>query len=585
MKSTRLSVPGLALIFVVLFLFFPIYYLAFGSLWSSSPGKAGFLTLANYVAVLSSSDIPNIVYNTMIYSLGAAIFGNLIALWLAFTVTKTDAPFRRVLAVVPIITLVVPIAMDNLAWIHLLSPNSGLVSGPINAFVKETFGFKGPVLDIYSMGGMIWTTGLAFTSISYLVISGPMSRIDGRFEEASRTCGGNGLVTFRRVTLPLLWPALLSSFLLTFVLALEAFDTPAFIGVPAKVEVLTSSIYRSMVNLMPPQYGIATATSFLLLAITLAVLYFYGRATRTSGKYVTVSASAGRGTITRLGKWRSVFGAFTVLYLFVHPIPIFATIILASFHKFWNPNFLFKTLTLQNYGDLSLSLLPSTPLPIPGVHLSIPSPIVNSFIISLSTAVSVGIAGFFVAYMYIKSEGWRQRLAGIAASVPLGFPTIVLAVGLLWALIALPGDLYGTVWALTIAYTVRYVPISLRFLTGPLLQLHKELEEASRVCGGGWFYTIRKVVVPNMRAPVITMTIYVMILSFKELGAAVTLVSNQNRTLSAAMFSIFSAGEPLVAAAAVVIMVVILTAIVLFAWLVLGISPISLTGTDRRSGR
>jgi len=90
---------------------------------------------------------------------------------------------------------------------------------------------------------------------------------------------------------------------------------------------------------------------------------------------------------------------------------------------------------------------------------------------------------------------------------------------------------------------------------------------------GGWFYTIRKVVVPNMRAPVITMTIYVMILSFKELGAAVTLVSNQNRTLSAAMFSIFSAGEPLVAAAAVVIMVVILTAIVLFAWLVLGISP------------
>jgi len=81
------------------------------------------------------------------------------------------------------------------------------------------------------------------------------------------------------------------------------------------------------------------------------------------------------------------------------------------------------------------------------------------------------------------------------------------------------------------------------------------------------------------------MTIYVMILSFKELGAAVTLVSNQNRTLSAAMFSIFSAGEPLVAAAAVVIMVVILTAIVLFAWLVLGISPISLTGRDRRSSR
>jgi hypothetical protein len=51
------------------------------------------------------------------------------------------------------------------------------------------------------------------------------------------------------------------------------------------------------------------------------------------------------------------------------------------------------------------------------------------------------------------------------------------------------------------------------------------------------------------------------------------------------MFSIFSAGEPLVAAAAVVIMVVILTAIVLFAWLVLGISPISLTGRDRRSSR
>jgi iron(III) transport system permease protein len=585
LKSLRPSVPGLALIFLVLFLFFPATYLAFGSLWSSRPGAPGYLTLANYADVLFSPDLYTIITNTLIYSIGAATLGNVIGFLLAFTVTKTDAPFRRTLAIVPIITLVVPIAMDNLAWIHLFSPNSGLISGPINAYFTEAFGFKEPVMSIFSIWGMMWTTGTAFTSISYLVLSGPMSRIDPRLEEASRICGGNGLITLRRVTLPLLWPALLSSFLLTFVLALEAFDTPAFIGVPAKIEVLTSSIYRSMVNLVPPQYGLATATSFLLLGITLSVLYFYSRATRFSEKYVTVSGSAGGASITRLGKWRPVSGALALLYLFVHPIAIFTTIILASFHRFWNPNFLFKALTLENYEELPLRLVPYIPLPIPWVELSIPFPIVNSFIISLSTAISVGTAGFFVAYMYLRSKGGLQRLAGIASSVPLGFPTIVLGVGLLWALISLPGNLYGTVWALTIAYTVRYVPISLRFLTGPLLQLHKELEEASRVCGGSWFYTIRKVIVPNMRAPVVALSIYVMIVSFKELGAAVMLVTNENMNLSAAVFAIYQTGEPLITAAAAVLYVALLTSIVLFAWLVLGISPLSLTSRGQRDSR
>ncbi|MBI2126180.1 MAG: iron ABC transporter permease, partial [Thaumarchaeota archaeon] len=546
----------------------------------SRPGAPGFLTLANYAEVLANPAMPQIIANTLVYSLGASILANSLGLWLAFTVTRTDAPLRKVLAFVPIITLVTPVFLDNLAWIHLLSPNSGLVSGPVNAFFRDSFGFKDPVLNIYTIWGMIWTTGTAFTPITYLVISGPLARIDPRLEEASRLSGANNFSTFLRVTLPLLWPALLSSFLLTFIIGLETFDTPAFIGIPAKVEVLTTNIYRSIVNLAPPEYGIATATSFLLLSITLVVLYLYGRATRLTEKYVTVSATSGRPSIIKLGKWRKLFGGGAVVYLLVHPIPIFTTIIVASFHRFWNPNFLFKVLTFDNYTELPLALIPNFDLSVLGFDFAIPSPVVNSFIVSSTSAIAISLAGFFVTYMFVRSKGGLRKLSGIAASVPLGFPTLVLGVGLLWALISLPGNLYGTVWAMTIAYSVRYVPISLRFLTGPMLQLHRELEEASRVCGGGWLYTIRHVVLPNMKSPIIALGIYAMIISFKDLGAAVMLVTHENRVLSAAVFAIYNAGEPLTTAAAAVVYVVLLTLVILSAWVFLGVSPLALTRRD-----
>lgn len=585
MRSLRPSTPGLALIFLILFLFFPVSYLVFGSFWSSRPGAPGFLTLQNYAEILSNEALPMVIANTLFYSFGASILGNSIGLWLAFTVTKTDTPLKKVLAIVPLITFVVPVAMDNLAWIHLLSPNTGLISAPVNAFFRDVFGVNGPVLDIFSIWGMIWVTGMVFTSTSYLVISGPLGRIDPHLEEASKLCGANSLFTFLRVTLPLLRPALLSSFLLTFIIGLEVFDTPAFVGVPARIEVLTSSIYRSIVNLAPPEYGIATATSLLLLSITVLVLYLYSRATRLTEKYVTVSGSAGMPSVIKLGKWRPLFGAGAIIYLLIHPIPVFVTIILASFHSFWNPNFLFKVLTLDNYGQLPLSLLPTVRLSMPSLEFGIPAPIVNSFIVSSTSAIVVSLAGLFVTYMFIRSKGGMKRLAGVAASLPLGFPTLVLGVGLLWALIAIPGNLYGTVWAMTIAYSVRYIPISLRFLSGPMLQLHRELEDASRVCGGGWLYTIRKVIIPNMRAPIVAVAIYVMIVSFKDLGAAVMLVTHENIVLSAAVFAVYNAGDVLVAAAASVLYVVLLTLIILSAWLLLGVSPLALTSSDAHRKR
>lgn len=81
----------------------------------------------------------------------------------------------------------------------------------------------------------------------------------------------------------------------------------------------------------------------------------------------------------------------------------------------------------------------------------------------------------------------------------LGFPSTALAIGLLWGYVQLPLPIYATIWILLIAYVTRFLPYGLRAVTSTIVQIHKELEGASRACGGGFGITLRRILLPLMR--------------------------------------------------------------------------------------
>ena len=89
------------------------------------------------------------------------------------------------------------------------------------------------------------------------------------------------------------------------------------------------------------------------------------------------------------------------------------------------------------------------------------------------------------------------------STLPVAIPGLVIGVAYLWAWIGLPGGLYGTIWILALAFIARFMPDTIKALSTSLLQIHRELEEASWICGKGMLGTIRTIVLPLARPGVI----------------------------------------------------------------------------------
>jgi iron(III) transport system permease protein len=124
--------------------------------------------------------------------------------------------------------------------------------------------------------------------------------------------------------------------------------------------------------------------------------------------------------------------------------------------------------------------------------------------------------------------------------------------------------IYGTVLILAVAYITRYLPVALRTVSGGLIQLSNEFEEAARMTGAGWGRTFVRIILPLMR-PALAAAWLLMFMTFvRELGMSILLVGRGNAVLSVVMFDYYTSGEQgLLAAASVLLMLMILTVVVI----------------------
>ena len=516
--------------------------------------------------MFSSPGTYSTILNSIEYSIGASLFSIALASVLALIVQRTDAPLRRVTSFSLLIVLALPWMIEDISWTYLLSPKIGLY----NLLISRLFGVGTSTFNVFSIWGMIWVMGLSLTPLSYLIISSALNGIDTRLDETSAISGSIFARTILKIDLPLALPAILSSFLLSFVIANEAFDTAAIIGIPGKVFVLTSSIYYAVEGTFPPNYGLASAYAVILVLITVVAIYLYSRFTTISQRYATVRGNSGNRKPFKLGRWRWPATLVLLVYFLGYPVPVIATLTFASFHSFWNPLSL-PPPSLSNYAAF-LS------------YPSVSTGALNSVIVSFTTAAATLFLAFFVVYTSVRKGGLGGRLGEIATSLPLAFPTIVLGVGMLWALVGSPIPLYGTIWAITLAYTIRYVPIVTRFLSGSMVQIHKELEEVSRICGGGISVTLRQIVYPLLKPALVAAGVYVLIVSMKDLGAAIILVSPGSVLLSSAIFELWYSGgsNVLVATAGGVLFVLALTIALIIAIRLLKLNPANILEAETK---
>ena len=390
---------------------------------------------------------------------GRRLFRRCLPQLLAWIAIRTNAPFRKFFELTAIIPNIFPPVMLAVSWTVLLSPRTGL----INRTLMDVFSLTEAPLNIYSLWGMIFVESLITTPLAFLIVSASLYSMDPSLEESARVAGSSNLQIAWRITFPIVRPAFLSAAMLNFVRAIESFDTPAIIALPARIEVFTTKIYREAIGAFPPNQNLAATYAVSLLLITMIFVYFYRYLTKRSERYVTVTGRGYRPTIIDLGKWRYPAAAIAGLILTLIVVLPFMVLIYVSFityvhvpsAKTWD------LLTLDNYrGNLSDARTYRA--------------LQNSLMLAIGGATLCMLLATLTAWVTTKTKTAGRGIIEALTFIPWAFPGTALAIGLLWTYVYVPLPIYGSLWILLIAYITRFLPYGLRTMTSTIVQLHDD---------------------------------------------------------------------------------------------------------------
>jgi iron(III) transport system permease protein len=370
--------------------------------------------------------------------------------------------------------------------------------------------------------------------------------MDPSLEESAKTLGSGEFGVARRITFPLMRPAILAAATLNFVRAVESFDTPAIIALPARIEVFTTKIWREALGSFPTNHNLAATYGVGILTIALLFVYLYRRFTSQVESFSTVTGKGFRPHQIDLGRWRYLASTVASLLLVMMVVFPFAVLLLVALMPYYHvPTWeTWNNLTFDNFRYI---------IETDRVHRAFG----NSFFLATVGATVCMLLAALTSYITVRTKiAGRGFLEGLVF-IPWAFPGTALALGLLWAYVDFPIPIYATIWIILIAYVTRFLPYGLRAVTSTIIQIHRELEEASIVCGAGFLATFRRILVPMMRPGMIAGWIILATIFMREFSATLFLYSPGAEPLGPLLYFLYLDGmRGRVAAVGVVISII-----------------------------
>jgi iron(III) transport system permease protein len=519
----------------------PVAMLLLGSFRDSPPGAAGHWTFANYAALFSNVRVVAVVLNTAWVALFATTLAILAGCGMAWLVTRTDIPGRRLLEALGIVPFLTPGIVTAIGWGILANPDNGLLNLAWRALTHTTLS----PLNIYSYLGVAFVLAFPASGFAYLMMLGPMRNLSSSFGEAARLSGAGALRTFRSIHLPLLWPALAPIAMLAFLRAIEAFEVPVILGTPAGVIVLINYVYQLLKIDTPPRYGLALALSVVVGGIAISAIALQAReADLQSG--VSITGKEQQTTPIALGPWALPSLVLIWGYLAVAVLLPLGTIAATAFMHY-SGVFSLAAVTFDNFGGIFHDA---------ATLRAIANTLILVVVCSTLSAVIGGAAGYVLQTKRVPFP-W---LIEAAILVPWALPGLIFGLAALWTYIYIPGA-YGTLAGLIVAYITLGVPIAMRSLRSVLRQIGTELEEAARVHGAGLATTLRRIVVPLVLPGMIGAWFTLAAIFSRELAATVMLYGFGSETVSVQLLSYWDQGRGTYVAALSVMLVLFLFAL------------------------
>ncbi len=526
-RTSSLSVPRtLGVIALAVVVLAPTGLIAYQSLldqpFYATPTR---FSLDSFSFVLEDPDFWAALRNSLL--LGAIMVAVAVPLGaaLAFIMARTDLPGRGWIEPLLLLPLFLSPLVLAFGYIVTIGP-----VGFISTAAQSAFGII--PWNIYSFGGLAVIAGFTHVPHAYLYVAASLRRVNPEVEEAARVTGAGVVRTALHVSLPLVRPALVYAAMLIFLLGLEQFGLPLMLGDPSGIGVLTTYLYKLTNILGTPSYNFMAVVAVAILAATLPLVVLQRFVLRNLSHYVTIRGKGARDVTLRLGAWRWPALAVILVWLVLTVIVPLAGIIMRSLVTSWGVGVsLLDVLTLQHFRDLA----------------AYPN-LIEAILNTLGVATIGGVASVAIyAAVALMVHRWRSLLAVVVdylVMLPRALPGLVAGLAFLWIfLFVKPLDpLRGTVFSIWIAYTVVWLAYGLRLISGALLQIGPELEEAARVAGAGAGRVIRDVTLPLVRSGLVGAWLLIFLIFTREYSTGVYLLGPHSVVIGSMIVQLWSKG-------------------------------------------
>ena len=449
-------------------------------------GKAGDFTLYYWQRLLASelswTMLIKPLINSLVIGVCVSVCAILLGSILAWLMVRSDLPFKKFFSLAVIIPYMIPSWCKSQAWLSMFK-TARLGGAP--GFMAS-LGLDVPEWLAYGPVAIIIVLTLHYYAYTYLLVASAMNSINSELEEMGEIQGAGKAMILRKITLPLVLPAILSAVILTFSKAIGTFGTINYLGSPVQYYTLSSQLYMN-INSRDTQTGFAMA---ILMIIIASIAVFVNQKLIGSRKsYATIGGKGGRSTLIGLGKvGRPVITAALFVFFAVGIIMPIVILVMESF-MLKEGIYSLDNFTLHYWiGESNPQIMEG----LPGIFKN--DEFINSLLNSLRLTLVNGVFGTIFGQLlgYITAKG-RGRLHGKLVEQLVFIPYLIPSVafgGIYLSMFSQPQQifgvtlvpaLYGTFALLTLVSVVKHLPFAARAGTSNMLQISGELEEAATI--------------------------------------------------------------------------------------------------------
>lgn len=523
-----------------------------------APGAVvGQFTLFHWLRMLTSKIAVIMTFQPLLHSLtisfGATTLAFVIGGTMAWMVVRTDMPGRKIINILAVVPYIMPSWTIAMAWKVLF--NNGTAGGVPGVLMFLT-GNAPPDWVAFGPLPIIISSALHYYTFYFLFVSAALMSIDSSLEEAAELAGASRGRILRKITFPLVIPALLSGFIMTFSKTMGTFGGPNVLGVPVSYYTM-STMLRSNTTVLA--FGDAFVLAIILILFSMTTVTVNQKIVGTRKSYETIGGRGFMAQKTKLRESKYILTAITVTFqIIIAVLPLL--LLIMSTLMLRSGSYSIDNLSLVHWiGESNVNINSGEP----GVLLN---PAIwkgawNSIKLALYTAFFTALLGVILGYAIVKGRGTKLgKIVEQLAFVPYVIPGIAFGavyISMFTKSVGPIPPLYGTFLLLVIVSVAKHIPYSSRSGVSAMLQVGRELEEAAAVAGANAWRRFWRIIFPLTSAGFVSGFLLTFITTMRELSLIILLVTPSTAVLASMTMRYIENGNEQQANAVIILLITI----------------------------